>query len=106
MTVPEMFAVLVSLTWAAAGLAFGLRLGCFAALGLGLAAWFVGLLLGAFVTIGSGDLNVWCRRPAERRPRLAAALARTGGPAFLAVYTALLLGPAGLLVMTRPYPPG
>src|SRR5262245_2085035 len=105
MTLNESLAVVISLVWLAAGAAFGFGFGCFAALGIGIAAWFVGLVLGAFVTFGHEDLNARCQRLAERRPRLGTALLWAEGLTFLAVCLALLLGPAVLLVMTRPHLP-
>ena len=106
MTLSELLAAIVSVIWLLTGATFGYRFGCFAALGIGLAAWFVGLVLGAFVTIGHEELSERCRELAERRRRLGTALWWAEEAAFLALYLGLLLGPLALLIMTRPHPPG
>jgi hypothetical protein len=101
MTLGELLAVNISLVWFATGAALGLRFGCFAALGIGVAAWFVGLVLGAFVLFGHEDLDRRCQRLAERRPRLGTVLSWAEGLTFLSLYLVLLVGPIVLLSWTR-----
>lgn len=102
----ELLTVGVYLSWALNGAVFGNRYSCFTGLGVAFVAGVVGLVLGVFVTIGHSELSGRCRQLSARRSCLGAVMVWAEGFSFVAAYTALLIGPTVILVMTRPHTPG
>jgi hypothetical protein len=102
----ELQAAFVGLSWLSCGGLVGMRWGCFAALGIGLAAGFLGTAAGLYISILSEDLDLKLIHLSERRPRFGMLLRCAEGLAFLAVLAALLVLPFVLALYYRAPHPG